>query len=125
MGFFDKMRASFSRFMSGRYGVDQLGNVMLWTGRILSIVGSLAKLGVLTILADVMLVFACGLILALIINWNVDVSSVATKQPETKYEVEGVESNSTQTIDGESELEEMGTVYRDPETGKYYVVEGE
>ena len=56
MGFFDKMRASFSRFMSGRYGVDQLGNVMLWTGLILSIVGSLAKLGVLTILADVMLV---------------------------------------------------------------------
>lgn len=76
-------------------------------------------------LADVMLVFACGLILALIINWNVDVSSVASQQPETKYEVEGVESDSTQTIDGESQLEEMGTVYRDPETGKYYVVEGE
>ena len=56
MGFFDKMRASFSRFMSGRYGVDQLGNVMLWTGLILSIVGSLAKLGVLTILAEVLLV---------------------------------------------------------------------
>lgn len=56
MGFFDKMRASFSRFMSGRYGVDQLGNVMLWTGLIMSIVGSVAKLGVLTILADVLLV---------------------------------------------------------------------
>ena len=56
MGFFDKMRASFSRFMSGRYGVDQLGNVMLWTGLILSIVGSVAKLGILTILADVLLV---------------------------------------------------------------------
>ena len=51
-------------------------------------------------LADVMLVFACGLILALIINWNVDVSSVASKQPDVKYEVEGVESDSTQTIDG-------------------------
>ena len=25
----------------------------------------------------------------------------------------------------ESELQEMGTVYMDPETGKYYVVEGE
>ncbi|MBQ3610696.1 MAG: DUF2149 domain-containing protein [Firmicutes bacterium] len=76
-------------------------------------------------LADVMLVFACGLILALIINWNVDVSSIKTQQPNVTYEVEGVESDSTQTIDGESELEEMGTVYRDPETGKYYVVEGE
>lgn len=76
-------------------------------------------------LADVMLVFACGLILALIINWNVDVSSIKTQQPDVTYEVEGVESDSTQTIDGESELEEMGTVYRNPETGKYYVVEGE
>ena len=76
-------------------------------------------------LADVTLVFACGLILALIINWNVDVSSIKTQQPNVTYEVEGVESDSTQTIDGESELEEMGTVYRDPETGKYYVVEGE
>ena len=56
MGFFDKMRASFSRFMSGRYGVDQLGNVMLWTGLILSIIGSVAKLGILTIVADVLLV---------------------------------------------------------------------
>ena len=56
MGFFDKIRASFSRFMSGRYGVDQLGNVMLWTGLILSIIGSVAKLGIVTILADVLLI---------------------------------------------------------------------
>ena len=56
MGFFDKIRASFSRFMSGRYGVDQLGNVMLWTGLILSIIGSVAKLGILTIIADVLLI---------------------------------------------------------------------
>ena len=56
MGFFDRMRASFSRFMSGRYGVDQLGNVMLWTGLILSIIGSVAKLGIVTILADVLLI---------------------------------------------------------------------
>ena len=54
--FFDKIRASFSRFMSGRYGVDQLGNVMLWTGLILSIIGSVAKLGIVTILADVLLI---------------------------------------------------------------------
>ena len=56
MGFFDKMRASFSRFMSGRYGADQLGNVMLWTGLILSIIGSVAKLSILTLLADVLLI---------------------------------------------------------------------
>ncbi|MBR5561425.1 MAG: hypothetical protein IKU73_08440 [Clostridia bacterium] len=56
MGFFDKMRAFFSRFMSGRYGADQLGNVMLWTGLILSIIGSVAKLSILTLLADVLLI---------------------------------------------------------------------
>ena len=77
-------------------------------------------------LADVMLVFACGLILALIINWNVDVSTAGKMQEEkTKYEIEGVDENSSQTIDGETDLEEMGKVYKDPETGKYYVVEGE
>lgn len=78
-------------------------------------------------LADVMLVFACGLLLALIINWNVDVSDVAQVQqePEAKYEVEGLEGGETQTVDGDSQLEEMGTVYKDPETGKYYVVEEE
>ena len=76
-------------------------------------------------LADVMLVFACGLLLALIINWNVDMEQVAQQQPETKYEVEGVENGESKTIEGESELQEMGTVYMDPETGKYYIVEGE
>lgn len=77
-------------------------------------------------LADVMLVFACGLLLALIINWNVDVSSTAAPEdPKSKYEIEGVDDNSSQTIDGEDGLEEMGKVYKDPETGKYYIVEGE
>lgn len=77
-------------------------------------------------LADVMLVFACGLLLALIINWNVDVSTAGNSQEEqSKYEIEGVDDNSTQTIDGETSLEEMGKVYKDPETGKYYIVEGD
>ena len=56
MGFFDKIRNNFARFMSGRYGADQLGMTMLWTSLILSIFGSIAKLGILTILADVLLV---------------------------------------------------------------------
>ena len=75
-------------------------------------------------LVDVMLVFACGLLLALIINWNVDVAQVA-QQTETKYEVDGIEGSENTTIEGESQLQQMGTVYMDPETGKYYVVEGD
>jgi len=57
MGFFDKIRAALSRFMSGRYGADQLGMSMLWTSLILSIVGSFAKVPLLTLLADVLLIW--------------------------------------------------------------------
>ena len=47
------------------------------------------------------------------------------KPQQDKYEIEGFDDNSTETIDGDTDLEEMGTVYMDPATGKYYVVEGE
>ena len=57
MGFFDKIRAALSCFMSGRYGADQLGMSMLWTSLIMSIVGSFAKAPVLTLLADALLVY--------------------------------------------------------------------
>ena len=57
MGFFDKIRAAMSRFMSGRYGADQLGMSMLWTSLIMSIVGSFAKAPVLTLLADALLIY--------------------------------------------------------------------
>ena len=56
MGFLDKIRASFARFMSGRYGADQLGMTMLWTALILSIVGSFSRLGLLTLMADALLI---------------------------------------------------------------------
>ena len=55
MRFFDKIRSSFASFMAGRYGADQLGMTMLWTALILSIVGSLSGLGLLTLLADALL----------------------------------------------------------------------
>lgn len=78
-------------------------------------------------MADAMLVFACGILLALIISWNVDISEHGriSQQPGTKYEVEGIGEESTQAVDPEIELEEMGKVYKDPETGKYYVIEDE
>ena len=76
-------------------------------------------------MADAMLVFACGLIVALILSWNVDVTDTGeiNKPVDAKYEVEGIENGNEQVIDDDQNLEEMGTVYRDPETGKYYVVE--
>ena len=75
-------------------------------------------------MADAMLVFACGLIVALILSWNVDVTSEGVqKAPETKYEVDIIEENASETLGDEQNLQEMGKVYKDPETGKYYVVE--
>lgn len=75
-------------------------------------------------MADAMLVFACGLIIALILSWNVDVTDQGIqKVREKKYEVNNIEDSPTETMGEEQNLEEMGTVYRDPDTGKYYVIE--
>ena len=79
-------------------------------------------------LADVMLVFACGIMLALIINWNVDVGSVLDNsvQVEQGQEVTGLENlgEGQGELSDDGKYEEMGTVYRDPETGNLYMVEG-
>ncbi len=56
MGFLNKIREGFARFMSGRYGVDNLGSTMLWTGVVMSLVGSLTQTSALTIVADVLLI---------------------------------------------------------------------
>ena len=56
MGFLDKIRQSLARFMSGRYGTDQLNMTMLWTALALSIVGSLANVRILALLADALLI---------------------------------------------------------------------
>ena len=68
-------------------------------------------------LADVMLVFACGLIVALIAAWNVDVAS------DIPTEIQPIGEESSQTVQDPSQMEEMGTVYMDPETGKYYIMD--
>jgi len=75
--------------------------------------------------ADAMLVFACGLLLALIISWNVDVSETGeiTKQPNVKYEVENIGEAVEEDAEVTENLKDMGRVYQDPATGKYYVVE--
>ena len=76
-------------------------------------------------MADAMLVFACGILLALIMSWNVDISEQGEINTKTgsKYEVNDIGEGETEEIDPSEGLEEMGKVYRDPETGKYYVIE--
>lgn len=74
-------------------------------------------------LADVMLVFACGLMLALVTYWNLDVSAMhEVIQSDEVTEVQDVR----QIEDGASGgggFVELGKVYQDPMTGKFYMLQ--
>ena len=69
-------------------------------------------------LVDVMLVFACGLIIALIAAYNVDVT-------KTPYRIDSIKEKASQSQMTKDDLQEMGKVYKDPNTGKMYVIEDE
>ncbi|MDR0886039.1 MAG: DUF2149 domain-containing protein [Clostridiales Family XIII bacterium] len=76
-------------------------------------------------IVDAMLVFACGLMLSLVIYWNVDIQNKELVPVSRGQEVSGIESTQEDlqgSIDGEGQYEKMGTVYVDPKTGKMYMV---
>jgi hypothetical protein len=76
-------------------------------------------------IVDAMLVFACGLMLSLVIFWNVDIQNTELVPVEKSAEVSAIDSTSEEvkeTVDDEAEYEKMGSVYKDPETGKMYLV---
>ena len=56
MGFLDKLRASFARFMAGRYGVDQLSYAMVIAALAGTLLGALTRIGLFTLLADALLI---------------------------------------------------------------------
>jgi hypothetical protein len=81
----------------------------------------------LTNLPDVMLVLAVGLMLALVVNWNIDVMPKDSPEVEPpaigeEVEVDGIDESEGTELDADSQYVEMGKVYLDPATGKYYVV---
>lgn len=73
-------------------------------------------------LADVMLVFACGLMLALVSYWKLDLPTVTDMNTAAMQEV----ADSTQAEHiaqkSASSYEELGTAYKDPSTGKVYIM---
>jgi hypothetical protein len=74
-------------------------------------------------LADVMLVFACGLMLALVAYWNLDVSSMSEiVQSDEVAEVQDVQQIEEGASNGGGFIE-LGKVYQDPMTGKYYMLQ--
>lgn len=58
MGFMDRIRANLSRFMSGRYGVDQLGHEMVICALVMTVIGALTRFGLLSLMADALLLLA-------------------------------------------------------------------
>jgi len=77
-------------------------------------------------IVDAMLVFACGLMLSLVIYWNIDINNQELRPAAPGAEVTAVDDDAAEdSLDGSEEYEKMGTVYVDPETGKMYLVEDE
>lgn len=73
-------------------------------------------------LADIMLVLACGLMLALILHWGVDLNKVVDIISQDELvEVHDVD----EIIEGpeaSDAYESKGMVYEDVETGKLYII---
>ena len=75
-------------------------------------------------LADCMLVLACGFMVALMAFWNIDLSSVEDVEASDLEEVQPEDAES-EIQNGGSSYVQAGTAYRDPKTGKVYIVTDE
>lgn len=78
-------------------------------------------------LADAMLVLAVGIMLALIVNWNVDISLPQQNEQQPTDPIPFEETDLTEAPDGSAvldggDLQEMGKVYYDAESGNYYII---
>lgn len=76
-------------------------------------------------LSDVMLVLAVALMVALVAHWGVNMTDVAKIAESNMQPIDAnTDTNSASAADGDTSYEEVGTVYRDTETGQLYVVGG-
>ena len=77
-------------------------------------------------LADAMLVLAVGIMLALIINWKVDITAVSAVQPEPEPEQIPISQEDLQDTPAdalnEENLQRIGALYYDEETGTFYAI---
>ena len=78
-------------------------------------------------IVDAMLVFACGLMLSLIIYWNVDLKQtterIDLRQGQEITQFPEIRDNLVESEEGQGKLyERMGTVYKDPATGQLFML---
>ncbi|HHW54661.1 MAG: DUF2149 domain-containing protein [bacterium] len=80
-------------------------------------------------IADAMLVFACGLLLALALYWNIELGPVGERIDVTRgrevTEVPEIRDDLIETQDRGRLYERVGTVYKDPETGQLFLLTGD
>ena len=69
-------------------------------------------------LTDVMLVLAVGMMLAVIVNWNVKLDSLIDVN---EIDANQLDDSQVEQVEDDKALQEKGMVYQDPETGKYYI----
>lgn len=75
-------------------------------------------------LADVMLVFACGLMVALVAHYNVNLTGSEVEIDGETTEISESDYSAIEDEQGSGQsLEERGTVYEDPTTGQLYLIE--
>ena len=74
-------------------------------------------------IADAMLVFACGLMVALVVAWEVDLSAVQEVELTDSEQIEDVETLQDILSAEGSNYIQRGTVYQDPKTGTMYLLE--
>jgi len=94
--------------------------------RILMSLGGVDPMEGITNIMDVMLVLASGLMLALSVYWNIDLGPAGERVDLQRGQeiTEGFDlrDDLIETL-GEGELyEKMGTVYKDPRTGKLFML---
>lgn len=80
-------------------------------------------------MADVMLVLATGLLLSLIVSWNVDIGRndtlVELERQAEITELEGLTESAPDALGDPAGYQELGVVYQDPVTGKMYMIVNE
>lgn len=73
-------------------------------------------------LADVMLVFACGLLTAVVLFWQVDLADVTVPVDQNDLKELGDVEQALESGLLDAGMESKGVVYEDPETGKMYII---
>lgn len=76
-------------------------------------------------LVDAMLVLAVGIMLALIVSWNLNIAENGQVNDRASREdaiSDFTEEDISNTETPEENLQKQGTVYYDPETDKYYII---